>query len=84
VEKALRAHGFVVRESGDRIFTLWADEKKQPIQTKTSHGAEEIANQRINDMAYQIGLSKPEFLAFVEGRLDSAGYLALLRRKGLI
>jgi predicted RNA binding protein YcfA (HicA-like mRNA interferase family) len=84
VEKALKAHGFVQRDRGDRIFVLWVNGKKQPIVTKTSQGAKEIWGGRINDMAGQVGLTKAEFLSFVYGEMDLPQYLAILRGKGLI
>jgi len=74
---------FEVEDSHHRIYRLLMD-GQLVARTFTSHGARELNDFHIQQMARQVRLSRKEFLAAIECTLDQAAYYALLRdRLGL-
>lgn len=74
--------GFRKTETDHTKFHLYVDGKKTAIYTKISHGEVEIHETLIKAMARQLRLSKIQFLALVDCKIDGDDYLSILREKG--
>jgi len=84
IEKSLQKKGFMLDTRGDHRFLFYKsmDGKTSPIRTKTSHGAKEIGNSLLGQMAKQCGLSLPQFSELVDCRLNQENYENILRATG--
>jgi predicted RNA binding protein YcfA (HicA-like mRNA interferase family) len=76
--------GFTQRNGGDKYFHLFVDGKKTPVFTFVSHGAKEIHDGLLGQMAKQTKLVKKEFLDLVDCPMTEPQYLGLLRERGHI
>jgi hypothetical protein len=82
VAAALQAKGFRKTENDHSFFTLWVDGKKTVIHTKISHGEKELGNRLLSLMARQLGVTRSQFLLFVNCDLTQDGYVRHLREAG--
>lgn len=85
VERSLLAKGFQQRE-GDHSFFVYHSRAgmKTRIFTKTSHGAREIDDHLLAQMAKQCKLSGKDFGLLVDCPLDRGAYEGKLAAQSLI
>lgn len=87
IEAALTKKGFTLDSSGDHdYYYLTVNGAKTGIYTKLSRGTRyrEIQSPLVAKIAEQIGLSKTEFMNFVNCTLSGAQHRALLVDRNLI
>lgn len=85
VENGLRNKGFKDREGDHTYFTYWSlAGKKSIVFTKTSHGARELNDNLLAQMARQCKLSKNEFVNLIDCPLSREDYEAKLISAGCI
>ena len=84
VEAALEGKGFQRGEGDHHYFIYWSlSGKKTMAKTKTSHGSgRDITDDLLSRMARQCGVTKPNFLKFVDCSLERPEYETLLKRAG--
>lgn len=85
VEKSLEAKGFQ-RTTGDHNFFHYHSKagKKSRVFTKTSHGAREIDDNLLSQMAKQCKLSNKDFGLLTDCPLDRDSYEAKLIAQGAV
>ncbi len=83
---ALTAAGFRRADDGDHVrLVYWTRAGlRTSVHTKTSHGAGEIGDDLLSKMARQCGVTKAQFLLFVDGKMDRDTYERILRDTGRI
>jgi len=83
VETGLKKKGFTRdhNKRGHRHYILWVDGKKEGA-TSLSHNSPEITDDLLRWMASEVGLSKKQFVKFVECTLEIDEYL-IIRKKEL-
>lgn len=74
--------GFTKKETDHTKFHLYVDGKRTGIYTKISHGEVEIHEPLIKAMSNELRLSKQQFLALVDCKIDGDRYLSILRENG--
>lgn len=75
VEQSLRQKGFRSREGDHSYFVYWSQAgKKTAVFTKTSHGARELTDSLLAQMARQCRLSRADFDRLVDCPLTRADY----------
>lgn len=75
VEAALLRKGFVQHETDHSYFVYFrTNGQKSVFKTKTSHGAREISDPLLGQMARQVGLNKRDFLDLVDCPMSRAVY----------
>lgn len=85
VESGLRAKGFLDREGDHTYFVYWSNTgKKSAVFTKTSHGAKEINDNLLGQMARQCKLNKSEFGNLIDCPLTREEYEAKLISAGFV
>ena len=85
VEKSLEAKGFR-RAKGDHNFFHYHSKtgKKSRVFTKTSHGAREIDDNLLSQMAKQCKLNNKDFGLLIDCPLDRDSYEAKLIAQGTV
>ena len=84
IDKALRKKGFEIEERDHHYYFYYHNGKKTAINTKTSHGKDEIWDSLIGKMARQLCLEKEQFLRLIQCTLDAETYKQILIDKGKI
>ena len=85
VERSLIAKGFQPGSGDHKYFHYYlASGKKSRVFTKTSHGAREIDDHLLSQMAKQCKLSNRDFSLLVDCPLDRASYERKLVEQGLV
>jgi hypothetical protein len=85
VEKSLTAKGFRPREGDHNYFNYYSKVgKKTAIFTKTSHGAREIDDNLLGQMARQCKLSRADFDRLIDCPLGRDSYEAKLITQGAV
>ena len=84
IQKALLKKGFTEREGDHHFFDYYHRNKKTRVVTKLSHSSKEVSDGLLGAMARQIGLTGPEFRAYIDCTLSAENYKALLLERGLI
>ena len=81
IDAALRRKGFRCDSTRDHLFYYFDGTS---IKTKISHGmmGSTVGVKLISDMAHQLHLAKPQFLALIDCPLDEEGYRNILRGQG--
>ena len=82
VATGLSTKGFVLREGDHHFYSLVVRGKKTGIFTKISHGAREIPDGLLGQMAKQTRLAKKDFLDLVDCPLSAEDYLKKLSENG--
>lgn len=83
IEAALAAKGFELRKTHHRYYTYVApDGTKSEAVTHVSHGAKEVGDTLLGQMARQCCLTKKDFLRLVDCPLSREDYEALLTEGG--
>src|SRR6266581_355813 len=84
---SLTAKGFLPAENDHTFLFLWVGGKKTAVRTKVSHGSgsEEIGEPLLSIMKRQMKLeSKQQLTDLIECPLDHTGYVAILRKGGVL
>lgn len=85
VEKSLLSKGFQAGGGDHNYFFYYSMAgKKTVVRTKTSHGAREIDDNLLAQMARQCKLSNKDFGLLVECPLSRAAYEAKLAAAGVV
>lgn len=86
VERSLMAKGYVGPERGDHNYFTYHSKsgKKTRIFTKTSHGAREIDDHILSQMAKQCKLSNKDFGRLIDCPLDRDTYEQKLIEQGFV
>lgn len=85
IDRALRKKGFVLENSKDRIYRLYAGGRKTRIRTLLSHTSNmDYDDTLLSLVAREMKLTKKELLQFVECTLSGEGYMALLSERGWV
>jgi predicted RNA binding protein YcfA (HicA-like mRNA interferase family) len=86
VERSLTAKGFVGPEKGDHNYFTYRSQagKKTRVFTKTSHGAREIDDHLLSQMAKQCKLSNKDFGRLIDCPLNRATYESKLVERGYV
>jgi predicted RNA binding protein YcfA (HicA-like mRNA interferase family) len=86
IERSLVAKGYVGPERGDHnYFTYYSKAgKKTRVFTKTSHGAREINDHILSQMAKQCKLSNKDFGQLIDCPLDRDTYEKKLTGLGFV
>jgi hypothetical protein len=75
VERSLTTKGFKRKEGNHSYFNYYATSgKKTAVFTKTSHGAREIDDSLLGQMARQCKLSRADFELLIDCPLDRGTY----------
>ncbi len=75
VEKGLKTKGFKPRDGDHNYFNYYSTAgKKTAVFTKTSHGAREIDDNLLGQMAKQCKLSRADFDLLIDCPLDRKAY----------
>jgi len=83
---ALKRKGFIEDKGKHHVFYYYQfkDQKISSIWTKISHGAKEIDNYLIRQMARQTQLNKNQFINLIDCSLTKEDYLEHLLASNLI
>ena len=65
IDKALRKKGFKNEQRDHNYYFYYYNGKKSAINTKTSHGKDEIGDSLIGMMAKQLHLKKEQFMQLI-------------------
>jgi hypothetical protein len=88
IRKALTDKCFleVTNKKTHDFYYLIVDGRKQPVFTRLSRGTSyrDYSDGLVSNVAKQIGLTKPEFLDYVDCKLELVDYLQLLRGRSII
>jgi hypothetical protein len=86
IRAALTRKGFREKSAGHIQLYLFVDGKKTSVFTRLSHGSghREYSDDLVGMVARQIGLTKGEFVEFVDCRLEFVPYVGLLRQRSRI
>ncbi|WP_374259234.1 type II toxin-antitoxin system HicA family toxin [Aquabacterium sp.] len=86
VERSLTAKGYVGPQKGDHNYFTYHSKagKKTRVFTKTSHGAKEIDDNILSQMAKQCKLTNKEFGRLIDCPLDRDTYEGMLIAQGLV
>jgi predicted RNA binding protein YcfA (HicA-like mRNA interferase family) len=85
VEKSLKSKGFQQREGDHNYFNYYSKAgKKTAVFTKTSHGAREIDDNLLGQMARQCKLSRADFERLIDCPLDRDSYEVKLIAQGAV
>lgn len=84
VDRLLRKKlGFERRMGKHKVYFLQIGERVV-AQTLISHGSNEISDNLLSAMARQMGITRRQLMALIDGRLTREDYLNLLREQGKI
>lgn len=78
IDKALRKKGFKKEDRDHHYYFYYHNGKRTAINTKTSHGKDEISDPLINIMAKQLCLEKEQFMRLIQCTLDGEAYKQIL------
>lgn len=81
IDKSLRKKGFEKEERDHHYYFYYYNGKKTAINTRTSHGKNEVGDSLIGMMAKQLCLDKEQFMRLVECTLDAESYKEILIKK---
>ena len=85
IDASLQRKGFKKTTHSDHNrFYLYIGEEKQVVQTKISHGEDEIRDTLISKMSHQLHLEKSDFIRFVECPLQFEEYIQILKKKDVL
>lgn len=84
IDKALRKKGFKNEQRDHNYYFYYYNGKKSAINTKTSHGKDEVGDSLIGMMAKQLHLKKEQFMQLIQCTLDADTYKQILIDKGQI
>ncbi len=74
--------GFQLKTGSHLFLILWVNGKKTSIRTMISHGARDLDNWEISQMAKQTKLKSGEFVELATCPMSQEKYLEVLREKG--
>lgn len=85
VERSLTSKGFQHKEGNYTYFHYYSRAgKKTIVFTKTNHGAREINDSLLGQMARQCRLSRSDFNRFIDCPLDRDAYETKLIARGAV
>lgn len=83
VDRAFKKLGMEIREGKDTLAFFWY-KGKLILTSRRSHGKGKIEGNIPNKIRNQLKLREDEFRDLVQCPLDFDGYVALLKKQGLI